>query len=154
MGQIINFGKKSSYNTNTNDLISLLPKLRPFKEETIVIRVCQEAITDTELLNDIAREIVTLKYMDCDVVVVPNSNPTIEQYCSDTYGIANPFEKENFISNVDIINVIEAIIKRDILTPLALAINKCGGIALPVSGRDLSIFFAEDAITKNDDLFN
>ena len=79
MGQIINFGKKSSYNSNTNDLISLLPKLRPFKEETIVIRVCQEAITDTELLNDIAREIVTLKYMDCDVVVVPNSNPTIEE---------------------------------------------------------------------------
>ena len=61
-------------------LLEALPYIREFHGKTVVIKYGGAAMTDPRLREDFARDVVLLKYVGMNPVVVHGGGPEITQY--------------------------------------------------------------------------
>ena len=67
-------------------LLEALPYIREFHGKTIVIKYGGAAMIDPVLREDFARDIVLLKYVGLNPVVVHGGGPAITTYIADDHG--------------------------------------------------------------------
>lgn len=158
MGQLIDFAgkdlKKIKPDLTETDIIYLLPKLKILKGETIVIYINESILKDDVLLNRILREIFTIKCMGTSVVIIPDVNFLMKEFCEDNFNIANPFDKEDFFDTLNQVEILDVIFKSEVLDKIILSLKKFNAMALGMSGHNLDIIFPDSIIERdNDNLF-
>ena len=154
MGEIINFGGKKfnfkpKQEQKTDDLIALLPKLKVLKDEIIVFKINYNVIEDDNLLTGLIKEIITLKCMGCITIIVPDVNDKIEEYLQQNQGINNVFDTNIFIETNGLTDVLEVIIKHDIISKISKVFKEYNIANMALSGNDMNIIFADDVVNYN-----
>ena len=118
-----------------------LPFMQRYAGETIVVKYGGHAMVDPELAELFAQDIVLLKHAGMNPVVVHGGGPQI-QAMLERLGIVSEFAAGLRITDAATVEVVEMVLAGRINKQIVTAINKAGGRAVGLSGKDGSLIMA------------
>jgi acetylglutamate kinase len=123
-------------NPNVADiLIEALPYIRRFYGMTIVVKYGGHAMVDEQLKADFARDITLLKFTGLNPVVVHGGGPQINRVL-DQMGMQHQFVKGMRLTDEATMDVVEMVLGGKVNKDIVSQINKQGGKAVGLSGKD------------------
>lgn len=116
-------------------LAEALPYMRRFSGETFVVKYGGHAMGDETALENFARDIVLLKQVGINPIVVHGGGPQIGKML-DRLNIQSSFVDGLRVTDEATIEVVEMVLCGPINKQLVTAINRAGGTAIGLSGKD------------------
>ncbi len=116
-------------------LIEALPYMRRFQGQTIVIKYGGHAMKDEALKRGFAQDVVLLKYLGLQPVVVHGGGPQISQTLQ-RMGIESRFINGMRVTDGETMNVVEMVLVGKVNKEIVSLINAAGGRAVGLSGKD------------------
>ncbi len=116
-------------------LCEALPFMRKFAGETFVIKFGGSAMGDDSNLKNFAQNIVLLKQIGINPIVVHGGGPQIGQMLK-KLGINTSFVDGLRITDADTVDVVEMVLAGSINKMIVKEINLAGGKAVGLSGKD------------------
>ncbi len=116
-------------------LSQALPYIRKFHGKTIVVKYGGNAMTDPELQQDFAEDIVLLKLVGMNPVVVHGGGPQIEEALS-RLGKKGSFIQGMRVTDAETMEVVEWVLAGEVQQDLVGLVNAAGGKAVGLTGRD------------------
>jgi acetylglutamate kinase len=116
-------------------LIEALPWMRQFYQRTIVIKYGGHAMVDEGLKDSFAQDIVLLKYVGINPVVVHGGGPQIGQTL-ERIGIKSDFREGMRVTDRETMDVVEMVLVGKVNKEIVARINQHGGQAVGLSGKD------------------
>jgi len=116
-------------------LIEALPYIRNFYDKTIVIKYGGHAMVSEELKVNFARDVVLMKYVGINPVIVHGGGPQINKTL-DALGIKSQFIHGQRVTCKETIDVVEMVLGGKVNKEIVSLINQQGGNAVGISGKD------------------
>src|SRR4051812_4815861 len=116
-------------------LAEALPYIRRFHGKTIVVKFGGNAMIDTALQADFARDVVLLKLVGMNPVVVHGGGPQIEKVLKDLH-IKSEFVQGMRVTDAATMDVVEMVLGGAVNKDIVTLINKAGGRAVGLTGQD------------------
>ena len=116
-------------------LIEALPYIRKFSGMTVVVKYGGHAMVDEQLKTDFARDITLLKFIGLNPVVVHGGGPQINQVL-EQMGIRSQFVRGMRLTDGPTMDVVEMVLGGKINKGIVAQINRQGGKAVGLSGKD------------------
>src|ERR1700752_704073 len=116
-------------------LVEALPYIRQFYDRTIVIKYGGNAMTDVALQEDFAEDVVLLKLIGMNPVVVHGAGPQIGALLQ-KLGKQGEFIQGMRVTAQETLDVIEMVLAGLINQDIVTLINKAGGKAVGLTGKD------------------
>ena len=116
-------------------LIEALPYMRRFKGSVVVVKFGGHAMASPELTRDFARDMVLLKQVGINPIVVHGGGPQIKQLL-DKLKIKSSFVDGLRVTDRDTVEVVEMVLAGKINKEIVAAIHEVGGRAVGLSGKD------------------
>ena len=120
-------------------LLEALPYIRDFHGKTVVIKYGGAAMTDPELTEEFARDVVLLKYVGMNPVVVHGGGPDITRYM-ERLGMEVRFVEGLRVSDEATVEVAKMVLVGKQNKDIVLGINRCGQPAVGLCGDDGLLF--------------
>ncbi len=120
-------------------LLEALPYIREFHGETVVIKYGGAAMTDPVLTEDFARDVVLLKYVGMNPVVVHGGGPDITRYM-ERLGMEVRFVDGLRVSDDATVEVAKMVLVGKQNKDIVLLINRHGQPAVGLCGDDGRLF--------------
>ena len=123
-------------------LLEALPYIKRFNNKTIVIKYGGHAMVDDELKDKFAQDVVMMKYIGINPVVVHGGGPQIGN-------LLKKFDKESkFIQGMRVtdqetMDIVEMVLVGMVNKEIVGLINRHGGNAVGLSGKDGNLIKAE-----------
>lgn len=124
---------------NVETLLEALPYIREFHGRTVVIKYGGSAMRDEELREAFAADVVLLKYVGLDPVVVHGGGPDITRYM-ERLGLEVRFHEGLRVSDPETVEVARMVLLGKINTDIVQRLNMHGQPAVGLSGQDGSLF--------------
>lgn len=128
--------------TSAKTLSEALPFIQRYTGKTVVIKFGGNAMGDAELMRAFANDVVLLKQFGVRPVIVHGGGPQIGSMLS-RLGIKSEFKGGLRVSDLETVEVAEMVLSGAINKNLVAAINKAGGRAVGLSGRDAGLITAK-----------
>jgi acetylglutamate kinase len=122
-------------------LLEALPYIREFHGKTVVIKYGGAAMTDAHLKEDFARDVVLLKYVGMNPVVVHGGGPEITGYMR-RLELPVQFVDGLRVSDEQTVEVAKMVLVGKVNKDIVLLINRHGQRAVGLCGDDGSLFRA------------
>jgi len=123
-------------------LIEALPYIRDFEGKTVVIKYGGAAMLDEALRKSTAEDIVLMKYVGMNPVVVHGGGPSINQYLK-RLDIQSRFNSQGLrITDDATIEVVEMVLAGQVNKDIVRLLNQHGGDAVGLSGKDGNLLYA------------
>jgi len=116
-------------------LAQALPYIRKFHGKTMVIKYGGNAMTDPELQADFAEDVVLLKLVGINPVVVHGGGPQIETALN-RLGKKGEFIQGMRVTDEETMEVVEWVLAGQVQQDIVGLINQAGGKAVGLTGRD------------------
>jgi len=116
-------------------LAQALPYIRKFHGKTMVIKYGGNAMTDPALQQDFAEDVVLLKLVGINPVVVHGGGPQIETALK-RLGKAGQFIQGMRVTDAETMEVVEWVLAGEVQQDIVGLINQAGGKAVGLTGRD------------------
>ncbi len=116
-------------------LAQALPYIRRFHGKTLVIKYGGNAMTDPELQKDFAEDVVLLKLVGMNPVVVHGGGPQIEAALN-RLGKKGHFIQGMRVTDAETMEVVEWVLAGEVQQDIVGLINQAGGKAVGLTGRD------------------
>ena len=116
-------------------LIEALPYIRRFSDKTIVIKYGGHAMVDQELKKGFAQDVVLLKYIGLNPVVVHGGGPQIGRFL-ERLDIKSVFVSGMRVTDGETMDVVEMVLVGKVNKEIVSLINHHGGRAVGLSGKD------------------
>ena len=116
-------------------LIEALPYIRNFAGKTIVIKYGGSAMIDEELKEGFAEDVVLLKYVGLNPIIVHGGGPQINKML-DTLGIEAKFIHGIRVTDESTMGVVEMVLGGLINKEIVALLNQHGGKAVGLTGKD------------------
>ncbi len=116
-------------------LMEALPYIRKFSGKTVVIKYGGAAMVDDKLKESFAKDIVLLDYIGINPIIVHGGGPQIGEVLK-KMGIESKFHQGMRITDEKTMDVVEMVLAGDINKEIVSLINKHGGRAVGLSGKD------------------
>jgi acetylglutamate kinase len=116
-------------------LAQALPYIRKFHGKTIVIKYGGNAMTDPELQADFAEDVVLLKLVGLNPVVVHGGGPQIDAALN-KIGKKGQFIQGMRVTDQETMDVVEWVLAGEVQQDIVGLINVAGGKAVGLTGRD------------------
>ncbi|HLO94622.1 MAG TPA: acetylglutamate kinase [Burkholderiaceae bacterium] len=116
-------------------LSQALPYIRKFHGKTIVIKYGGNAMTDPVLQQDFAEDVVLLKLVGMNPVVVHGGGPQIEELLG-KLGKKGHFIQGMRVTDKETMDVVEWVLAGEVQQDVVGLINAAGGKAVGLTGRD------------------
>ena len=123
-------------------LIESLPYLRKFSGKTIVVKYGGHAMVDEGLKKDFVNDIILLKYIGVNPVVVHGGGPQINQVLK-AMGIETRFVRGMRYTDNETMDVVEMVLGGKVNKSIVAGINQNGGKAVGLTGKDGMLIMAE-----------
>jgi acetylglutamate kinase len=123
-------------------LIEALPYIRRFYHKTMVIKLGGAAMADEGLKEGFAMDIVLMKYVGLNPVVVHGGGPQIGQVLQ-RMGKASTFVQGLRVTDQETMDVVEMVLVGKVNKEIVDLINRCGGKAVGLSGKDGGLIRAQ-----------
>jgi len=116
-------------------LAQALPYIRKFHGKTLVIKYGGNAMTDPELQADFAEDVVLLKLVGLNPVVVHGGGPQIDAALN-KIGKKGHFIQGMRVTDEETMEVVEWVLAGEVQQDIVGLINAAGGKAVGLTGRD------------------
>ena len=116
-------------------LLEALPYIRRFSGKTIVIKYGGHAMADEALKKSFALDVILLKYIGINPVIVHGGWPQINETLK-RYGIVSEFVKGMRVTDAATMGVVEMVLTGQVNKEVVGYINQHGGKAVGLSGKD------------------
>jgi acetylglutamate kinase len=116
-------------------LAEALPYIRRFHGKTIVVKFGGNAMVDAELQAGFARDVVLLKLVGINPVVVHGGGPQIESLLKQL-GIKSEFVQGMRVTDAATMDVVEMVLGGAVNKDIVTLINQAGGRAVGLTGQD------------------
>ncbi len=126
---------KLSSSQKAEVLVEALPYIQRFYDKTIVIKYGGNAMTDAALQEDFAEDIVLLKLIGMNPVVVHGAGPQIGALLQ-KLGKQSEFIQGMRVTDEETLDVVEMVLGGLINQEIVTLINKAGGKAVGLTGKD------------------
>ena len=120
-------------------LLEALPYIRAFNGQTVVIKYGGAAMTDDTLKEDFARDVVLLKYVGMNPIVVHGGGPDITRYM-ERLGMEVKFHEGLRVSDAATVEVAKMVLVGKQNKDIVLGINRHGQPAVGLCGDDGRLF--------------
>ncbi len=123
-------------------LLEALPYIRRFYNKTIVIKYGGHAMVDEDLKDKFARDVVMMKYIGINPVVVHGGGPQIGSLLK-KLGKESKFIQGMRVTDQETMNIVEMVLVGMVNKEIVGLINQHGGKAVGLSGKDGNLVVAE-----------
>ena len=127
-----------------------LPYIRRFQDKTLVIKYGGNAMTDPHLKECFARDVVLLKLVGFNPVVVHGGGPQIETMLS-RVGKKGEFLQGMRVTDAETMEVVEMVLGGQVNKEIVSLINQAGGKAVGLTGKDSNFIRAKKLMMENKD---
>jgi acetylglutamate kinase len=125
--------------SSVETLLEALPYIREFHGRTIVIKYGGAAMRDEELREAFARDVVLLKYVGMNPVIVHGGGPEITHYM-ERMGMEVRFHEGLRVSDAETVEVAKMVLLGKINSDILTRLNRHGQQAVGLGGEDGSLF--------------
>ena len=126
-------------------LVEALPYIRRFHGKTIVVKYGGNAMTDEVLKGGFARDVVLLKLVGINLVVVHGGGPQIEDLLS-RVGKKGEFIQGMRVTDAETMDIVEMVLACKVNKEIVELINHAGGKAVGLTGQDGGLIRARKLI--------
>jgi len=116
-------------------LAEALPYMRRFSGQCFVIKYGGHAMGDSSLAADFARDVVLLKQVGIDPIIVHGGGPQIGAML-ERLKIKSEFIDGLRVTDAETVEIVEMVLSGSINKQIVSAINTAGGRAIGLSGKD------------------
>jgi acetylglutamate kinase len=120
-------------------LLEALPYIREFHSRTVVIKYGGAAMTDAALREDFARDVVLLKYVGMNPIVVHGGGPEITRYM-ERLNLPVEFVGGLRVSDEATVEVAKMVLVGKVNKDIVMLLNRHGQPAVGLSGDDGQLF--------------
>ena len=125
--------------TNVDTLLEALPYIREFHGRTVVIKYGGAAMLDEGLRQDFAADVVLLKYVGLNPVIVHGGGPEITRYM-DKLGLEVKFHDGLRVSDAETVEVAKMVLVGKLNSEIVQRLNRAGQPAVGLAGEDGTLF--------------
>lgn len=126
---------KSTANTIARVLVEALPYIQRFAGKTFVIKYGGNAMVDDALETSFARDVVLLKAVGINPVVIHGGGPQISELLS-RIGKESRFVDGMRVTDAETMDVVEMVLGGQVNKSIVNLINQAGGRAVGLTGKD------------------
>src|SRR5512138_2242871 len=140
------------YIDKANTLMEALPYIRRFSGKTIVIKYGGHAMSDEALKESFALDVILLRSLGINVVVVHGGGPQINETLK-RYGIVSEFVRGMRVTDEQTMGVVEMVLTGQVNKEVVGYLNQHGGRAVGLSGKDGNLLLCEKMLqeVRNED---
>jgi acetylglutamate kinase len=129
-------------------LAQALPYIRKFHGKTLVIKYGGNAMTDPALQKEFAEDVVLLKLVGMNPVVVHGGGPQIEGLLQ-RLGKKGEFIEGMRVTDAETMEVVEWVLGGEVQQDIVGLINQAGGKAVGLTGRDGAMIRARKLVVHD-----
>lgn len=126
-------------------LSEALPYLQRYDGAVVVVKFGGHAMGDEEAMQTFARDIVLMKQINLNPIIVHGGGPMINEML-DRLDIKSEFKNGKRISDEATVEVVEMVLSGRINKRIVQAISSQGGRAVGLSGKDAGLLVCERAV--------
>jgi acetylglutamate kinase len=134
--------------TKAGILAEALPYIKRFFDKTIVIKYGGNAMTDPKLKDSFARDVVLLKLVGMNPVVVHGGGPQIDDLLK-RVGKQGKFVQGMRVTDEETMDIVEMVLGGQVNKEIVNLINQHGGKAVGLTGQDGSFIRAKKLLIPN-----
>ncbi len=131
-------------------LAEALPYIRRFHGKTVVVKYGGNAMTDEKLKHGFARDVVLLKLVGINLVIVHGGGPQIDDQLRKV-GKKGEFIQGMRVTDAETMDVVEMVLGGQVNTGIVNLINQHGGRAVGLSGTDGPLIRARKMMMRGKD---
>ena len=131
-------------------LAEALPYIKRFHGKTIVVKFGGNAMVDEKLKQCFARDVVLLKLVGMNVVVVHGGGPQIENLLT-RVGKKGEFIQGMRVTDAETMGIVEMVLGGQVNKDVVNLINQAGGKAVGLTGKDSGMVRAKKLLLHNRD---
>ncbi|MEQ8937427.1 MAG: acetylglutamate kinase, partial [Gammaproteobacteria bacterium] len=128
-------------------LIEALPYIKRFQGKTIVIKYGGNAMEDEDLKSSFARDVVLMKLVGMNPVLVHGGGPQIKELL-DKLGKKTEFVEGMRVTDNETMDVVEMVLGGLVNKEIVNLLNRHGGNAVGLSGKDGELIRARKLVVK------
>ena len=136
--------------TKAKILGEALPYIKRFFDKTIVIKYGGNAMTDPTLKDSFARDVVLLKLVGMNPVVVHGGGPQIDDLLK-RLGKQGKFVQGMRVTDAETMDIVEMVLGGQVNKEIVNLINRHGGKAVGLTGQDGNFIRASKLLIPNKD---
>ncbi len=137
-------------NDSARVLTEALPYIRRFHGKTIVIKYGGKAMVDESLKRGFARDVVLMKLVGMNPVIVHGGGPQIGKLL-ERIGKKSEFVEGLRVTDRETIDVVEMVLGGLVNKEIVALVNSQGGRAVGLSGKDGELIRASKLVLRPDD---
>jgi acetylglutamate kinase len=130
-------------------LLEALPYIREFHGRTIVIKYGGAAMSDARLREEFARDVVLLKYVGMNPIVVHGGGPDITAYM-ERLGMRVEFVEGLRVSDAETVEIAKMVLVGKQNKDIVLRLNRAGQPAVGLCGDDGLLFTVEKQLATDE----
>ena len=132
-------------------LAEALPYIKRFHGKTIVVKYGGNAMTDDHLKHCFARDVVLLKLVGFNIVVVHGGGPQIENLLA-RVGKKGEFVQGMRVTDAETMDLVEMVLGGQVNKEIVNLINQHGGKAVGLTGKDGNFIRARKLMLESKDI--
>ena len=125
-------------------LSQALPYLQRYSDAIVVIKLGGHAMTSDEAMDSFARDVVLMRQVGINPVIVHGGGPMINALL-DKLEIKSKFVNGKRVTDAATMEVVEMVLSGTVNKRIVQAINKQGGRAVGLSGKDANLVVCDPA---------
>ncbi len=129
-------------NETARILTEALPFLQRYDDQVIVVKFGGHAMVDEKLAQQFARDMVMLKVCGLNPIVVHGGGPQINKML-DKLQVKPEFRDGLRVTDAETMSIVEMVLSGSINKAIVASIQKAGGRAIGISGKDGNLLIAE-----------
>jgi acetylglutamate kinase len=134
-----------------NILLEALPYIKTFWGKTVVIKYGGNAMVNDPLRSKFAQDVILLRYIGIKPVVIHGGGPQIGQTLA-KMGIESRFVRGHRITDEETMDIVEMVLGGKVNKDIVALIQKHGGRAVGLTGKDGGLFQVKKLLIEDDSL--
>ena len=130
-------------------LVKALPFIKNYHNKTIVIKYGGSAMVNPAAREQFIQDIVLMKYVGINPVIVHGGGPEINEMLQ-KIGKESKFIDGNRVTDEETVEIVEMVLSGKVNKGIVADINKYGGKAVGLSGKDGNMVFVEKKFAEAD----
>ena len=130
-------------------LSEALPYIQKFTGKTVVVKYGGNAMTETALKTSFAADIVMMKLVGINPIVVHGGGPQIGDLLK-KLNIESQFHKGMRVTDGQTMDVVEMVLGGTVNKEIVNLIHQAGGSAIGITGKDGRLILAKKMLVKSD----
>ena len=129
-------------NNKISTLIESIPYIQKFHGKTFVIKYGGNAMSDKSIAMKVAQDLVLLKLVGINIVIVHGGGPQIDEFLS-KLDKPRKFHNGLRVTDNETMDLVEMVLTGRVNKDIVSMLNKAGGYAFGLTGKDASFIKAK-----------